>query len=150
MRHLFTSLLLLLLSTPLLIATLPDSPADRGELCGRTDSTKLEEFHEFVKDGVPPSYDLRKLQSLVVYPALAQENGIEGKVYVAVYLDEKGRVVRMEIVKSDNDIFDASALDAIGKLTFTPATLYGVGIRFKTMVIIKYKLNNPPAREEDE
>jgi protein TonB len=56
-----------------------------------------------------------------VYPPLALRAGIEGKVYVKIWVDRQGKVRQVEVVKSDNDIFNEAAIEAAKQFVFTPA-----------------------------
>jgi TonB family protein len=56
-----------------------------------------------------------------VYPPLALRAGIEGKVYVKIWVDRQGKPRQVEVVKSDNDIFNEAAIEAARQLVFTPA-----------------------------
>jgi TonB family protein len=56
------------------------------------------------------------------YPEIAQEAGIEGTVIVQVFVDEKGRVKEMSIMKGiPNSGLDEAAMEAIKKTRFKPA-----------------------------
>jgi len=56
-----------------------------------------------------------------VYPPLALKAGIEGKVYVKIWVDRQGKIRQVEVVKSNNDIFNEAAVEAAKQFVFTPA-----------------------------
>lgn len=56
-----------------------------------------------------------------VYPPLALRAGIEGKVFVKIWVDRQGKTRQVEVVKSDNDIFNDAAIEAAKQFVFTPA-----------------------------
>ena len=56
------------------------------------------------------------------YPEIAQEAGIEGTVYVQAFIDVKGRVKELKIIKGiPNTGLDEAAIEAIRKTRFRPA-----------------------------
>ena len=56
-----------------------------------------------------------------VYPPLALKAEIEGKVFVKMWVDWEGKVRQASVVKSDNEIFNESAIAAAKQFVFTPA-----------------------------
>ena len=71
----------------------------------------VEQMPEMIYEEVP------------VYPELAKNAGIEGKVWIKSLINKKGEVVKAMIFKSsDSKVgFDESALNAAYKCKFTPA-----------------------------
>ncbi len=55
------------------------------------------------------------------YPEIAARAGLEGKVWVKVWVDREGKVRQALVLKSDNDIFNDAAVDAAKQFLFTPA-----------------------------
>ena len=56
------------------------------------------------------------------YPEIAQEAGIEGTVYVQAFIDVKGRVKELKVIKGiPNTGLDEAAIEAIRKTRFRPA-----------------------------
>lgn len=56
------------------------------------------------------------------YPKTAKDKGIEGTVVVQVFVNEKGRVTEMHILKGiPNTGLDEAAMNAIRKVRFKPA-----------------------------
>lgn len=88
-----------------------------------------------------PIYDPKELAGNTIYPKEASEKGLEGRVVLSVYLGADGSIDKVVIMKSDNPIFNETAIEAVKKTTFTPATLNGVGINYKLMLPIMFKLN---------
>jgi protein TonB len=56
-----------------------------------------------------------------VYPALALRAGLEGRVIVRIWVDRHGKTRDVEILRSDNQIFDDAAVEAAKQFVFTPA-----------------------------
>lgn len=62
------------------------------------------------------------IQANLKYPEIARKAGVEGKVYVKVLVNERGDVVRTEILKSlGNNGCDEAAIEAIRKARWKPA-----------------------------
>jgi periplasmic protein TonB len=55
------------------------------------------------------------------YPESARRSGLEGKVIVKMWVDRKGKVGQVAVLKSDAEIFNAPAMDAAKEFVFTPA-----------------------------
>lgn len=75
-----------------------------------------------------------------VYPELALRAGIEGKVWVKVWVDTKGRARMVSVLKSDNEIFNHSAIEAAKQFVFTPAYLHGNPVSVWVSIPFKFKL----------
>ena len=56
-----------------------------------------------------------------VYPEMAVKTGLEGKVWVKIWVDREGKPKQVVILQSDNALFDQPALDAARQFVFTPA-----------------------------
>ena len=96
-------------------------------------------YPDFIPNGQTAKYSDADLQKNAVYPEIAKDAGLEGKVSIMVYLSKFGKIDRMETVKG-NKVFINSARNAIKKTTFTPATQNGHAIKSKLIVTVKYKL----------
>jgi TonB family protein len=55
-----------------------------------------------------------------VYPDLARERNVDGVVEVAALVCEHGRVVDVRVQKTDNELLDQAALDAVAQWVFKP------------------------------
>ena len=94
---------------------------------GRTDiftqdSEEIIDEYVFVphtKDPVP--LNLEQVRKELEYPEIAVKLGIEGRVFVLVFVDREGRVRRAKIAKGVHPLLDESALKAAMKLRFSPA-----------------------------
>ena len=70
---------------------------------------------------VEPFVDLAVLQSNIIYPKIAQQVGIQGKVVVNVLIGKSGEIKKALIVTSDNELLNKAAVEAVQKTKFTPA-----------------------------
>lgn len=89
---------------------------------------------------VYPMVDLAALQKSIVYPAIAKSNGIEGKVFVRAYVSKKGKVLKTIVDNTDNDVLTSSAVNAVKKAKFTPATKNGKAVNCWVSIPISFRL----------
>ena len=97
------------------------------------------------EDAPPPDFVPYEKEPTVVkrvepkYPDLALRAGLEGNVFVKVWVDKEGKVRKVLIMQSDNEIFNTSALEAVQQWTFTPAKILGVPVSVWISVPLHYK-----------
>jgi len=75
-----------------------------------------------------------------VYPVEAMKNGIEGRVWVKALVSKEGNVKKAVAVKSDNEIFNQSAIEAAMKYTFSPALQSGKPVAVWVVMPFKFEL----------
>ncbi len=115
--------------------------SDREDLADDVtiEDTDFEDFIEWDAPPPPPSsgpnvkfiaYDdppvpvggYGAIQRNIVYPEIAQEAGIEGKVIIQAFIDNKGRVQGMSVLQGiPNTGLNEAAMAAIKKTRFKPA-----------------------------
>ena len=76
-----------------------------------------------------------------VYPHEALDSLVHGTVITMMWVDSTGMVRRVRLVKSDDSIFNASALVASFKWKFRPATLSGRPINIWVTVPFRYAVS---------
>ncbi len=98
----------------------------------------VEEMPEF-PGGVAA---LRKyLATAVKYPVIAQENGIQGKVYVNFVVNKDGSVSNAKIARGVDPSLDAEALRVVSTLPkWRPGKQRGAPVRVSYTVPISFKL----------
>ncbi len=74
------------------------------------------------------------------YPELALRAGLEGRVWVKIWVDKEGKAKQVVVLKSDNEIFDASAVEAAKQFVFTPAYMNNGPVSVWVSVPFKFKL----------
>jgi protein TonB len=74
------------------------------------------------------------------YPKEALKAGQEGIVWVKVWVTAKGEPKEVEVLKSENTVFNQSALDAAKQYRFTPAEIKGKPVAVWVTIPFKYKL----------
>jgi len=66
---------------------------------------------------VMPTFDMEELQKNIVYP----KTDVEGQVLLKIKIDKYGKVVETEVLKTDSELLNKAAVDAVKKTKFTPA-----------------------------
>ena len=74
------------------------------------------------------------------YPELAMRAGLEGKVWVKIWVDKEGKPHQVLIQKSDAEIFNEPALEAAKQFVFTPAYMNNGPVAVWVSVPFKFKL----------
>jgi TonB family protein len=103
------------------------------------------------RDDVP--YDHAPLpidQVTPKYPELALRAGLEGTVWVKMWVDESGKVVKASVTKSDAEIFNQAAQDAAMKWTFRPALMKGKQVAVWVSVPFRFKIAGYPSETTTE
>ena len=74
------------------------------------------------------------------YPAIALKSGLEGGVYVQVWVDESGAVVESKVVRSTDKVFDQAARRAAEQWKFTPAENKGKPVAVWITIPFRFRL----------
>ena len=88
-----------------------------------------------------PIGGMSAIQKKVIYPEIAKKAGVEGKVYIKTFIDEKGNVTKTEILKGIGSGCDKAAIKAVKETKFTPAKQRGKLVKVQVVVPIMFKLN---------
>lgn len=76
------------------------------------------------------------------YPELALRAGLEGTVWVKLWIGQDGIVKQALIAKSDAEIFNEASLYAARRLLFKPASCKGKAITVWTNIPMRFKLRD--------
>lgn len=96
--------------------------------------------------GGAPSFLKRQMP---VYPMVAKKLGKEGKVVLRLFINEKGRLLDVEVVEPAGYGFTESALEAVKRSTFSPAYHNGVSIASKALLTIRFVLKKRTDEEKE-
>ncbi|MCU7495300.1 MAG: energy transducer TonB [Ignavibacteria bacterium] len=99
-----------------------------------------DQYLAFAEVMPEPVGGLATVYKKIVYPTIAKNAGLEGKVYVLVFIDEKGGVDDVKIVKGLGGGCDEAAIHAIKSTKFTPGKNKGVPVKVKLSLPIIFKL----------
>src|SRR5580704_12564280 len=86
--------------------------------------------------------ETKPLEQLIVYPEAARRNGLEGSVTVQALINKDGSVEKVEVLRSDNDIFNDAAIDAMMRAHFTPAMQNGTPLKVWLTRKINFRLKD--------
>lgn len=89
-----------------------------------------------------PIGGMRKIQKKIKYTQAAIRSGIEGKIYVLVFINKKGVVTKTKILKGLGYGLDESALKAVKSTRFTPGKQKGKPVNAKVSIPIVFSLKN--------
>ncbi len=93
-----------------------------------------------VEEMPAPIGGIRAIQEKIVYPEIAKRAGVEGKVYVLAFVNEKGDVTKAQIIKGIGAGCDEAALNAVLKTRFTPGKQRGKPVKVQVSIPIIFKL----------
>lgn len=92
--------------------------------------------------GNDPGALARFIGENMVYPQEAKEKGIQGKVFVSFLVTKTGKISNAEILKSDNELFNAEALRVVRLMPdWKPGKVDGENVHVKFVLPIQFSLN---------
>ena len=97
-------------------------------------------FFVAVEQQPQPIGGIQGIQKRIVYPEIAKRAGVQGRVYVRAYVDEKGIVRKAEVVKGIGAGCDEAAVKAVMETRFKPGMQRGKPVKVQVMVPILFKL----------
>ncbi len=88
-----------------------------------------------------PQIPTAQILENIVYPAMALRQGIEGVVYLELFIDSEGVIRKIEVLKDPGYGFAEAAVEAMRDVTCVPATANGktVAVRFRYPVRFSLK-----------
>ena len=118
-----------------------DDNLDKPKLLVEKDNTDEFEFIAVPEEMPEPIGGIAEIQKKIVYPELAIRAGIHGKIFVKAFVDEKGNVVKVKIIKGIGVGCDEAAMAAVMKTKFNPGKQRGKPVRVQVSIPILFKLN---------
>jgi len=74
------------------------------------------------------------------YPEIAMKAGMEGTVYVKIWVDKEGKPKKATVLKSDAEIFNDPAIQAAMKWVFSPAMMNNGPVAVNVTIPFRFKL----------
>lgn len=74
------------------------------------------------------------------YPTIAKQTGLEGKVFAMAYVNEKGNVDEVKIIKSLGGGCDEEVIRVLFASKFKPGMHEGKPVKVKTTISVVFKL----------
>lgn len=117
-----------------------------GEGAGAGGEVMIEKDIKIEDDGPPPDFVpfekgpqiVKKVQP--AYPEIARKAGLEGTVWVKIWVDKQGKSKKVVIQKSASEIFDQAAIDAAKQMVFTPAMMQNGPVDVWVSIPFHFKL----------
>jgi protein TonB len=88
-----------------------------------------------------PIGGMESIYKHIVYPEVAKKAGVSGKVYVLVYINEKGNVDQVKVVRGIGAGCDEAAMAGVKSVKFTPGKNDGNAIKVKLSLAIVFKMD---------
>jgi protein TonB len=113
---------------------------------GDAGGVQVQQDIQIEDDGPPADFVAVEKEPVVVrkvepkYPELAMRAGLEGKVWVKIWVDKEGKPKQVVVLKSDAEIFNDAAVDAAKQFLFTPAYMNNGPVAVWVSVPFKFKL----------
>ncbi len=127
-------LLAILLPTLLLINTLVFAEPPKNPSNGD------EQYLAFAEVMPEPAGGMASIVKHIVYPDLAKQSQVEGRVYVLAYIDEDGSCSQAKIIKGIGAGCDEAAVNAVKAAKYSPGKNKGVPVKVKLSLPIEFKL----------
>jgi protein TonB len=99
-----------------------------------------EQYLAFATQMPELSGGMGELSKKIKYPAVAKQTNIEGKVYAMAYVDEKGNVDKVKIIKGLGAGCDEEVVRVLETSKFKPGQHEGKPVKVKTTVSVVFKL----------
>ena len=103
-------------------------------------NSNTNEYLAFAEEMPAPVGGLKALYQKIKYPTIAKKAKLEGKVFLLTYIDEKGNVTDVNVVKGIGGGCDEAATDAIKSTKFEPGKNQGKPVKVKLSLTINFKL----------
>lgn len=97
-------------------------------------------FFVAVEQMPEPIGGIGAIQSKIVYPEIAKRAGVQGRVYVKAYVDESGRVNKVELIRGIGAGCDEAAMEAVQSVMFKPGKQRGKPVKVQVTVPVLFKL----------
>lgn len=120
-----------------------------GEGVGEGGPVEIEQDVKIEDDGPPPDFVPVEKQPLPipgnspqpVYPEIARRAGVEGTVWIKIWVDKEGNPKKAIVQKSDAQLFEQPAIDAAMKWKFTPAIMNNGPVAVWVSIPFRFKLS---------
>jgi len=104
------------------------------------DNWQNEEYAAFAEQMPQPIGGLEGIYKLIEYPKMAQNAGVQGKVYLLAYINENGGVDDVKVIKGIGAGCEEAAIEAVKQTKFTPGSSGGKNIKVKLSLQFQFKL----------
>ncbi|MFA6469827.1 MAG: energy transducer TonB [Bacteroidota bacterium] len=105
-------------------------------IAGGSDEGEPEPFVAVQKEPVPI------VNPTPAYPDLAQKAGVEGTVFVKMWVTKDGTIKRAEVLKSTSSLFEKEAVETALRWKFSPAIMNNGPVSVWVTVPFRFRLNS--------
>lgn len=113
----------------------------KTDLIKKMKGQKDKTYFVAVEEMPSPIGGLKAIQEKIVYPEKAKQNGVEGRVYVKAFVNKKGVVEKVIIIKGIGYGCDSVAIEAVKTTKFKPGTQRGKKLPVQVSIPIKFQLD---------
>ncbi len=99
-----------------------------------------EEYFVAVEEMPEIKGGMESLMKNLIYPELAIRAGLQGTVYIVAFINEKGDVDKVEVLRGIGGGCDEAALEAVKKTKFIPGRQRGQPIKTQVSIPIRFHL----------
>jgi protein TonB len=94
------------------------------------------------KISVPPDFSDKEILAALVYPSIALRSGVEGMVYLELFVDRRGVIQQITILKEDPPKrgFGEAAVNAFKGITGKPALANGVPVAVRYRYPVRFNI----------
>ncbi len=104
-------------------------------------NAQADSYLAFAQVMPEPVGGLAAIYKHIAYPSVAKDAGISGKVYLLVYIDEKGNVDDVKVLKGIGGGCDEAAVAGVKQVKFTPGKNNGQPVKVKLSLPVTFKIN---------
>jgi protein TonB len=99
-----------------------------------------EEYFVAVEDMPEPIGGMIAIHNNVIYPEIAKRAGVQGRVYVIAFVNDKGEVTKTEVLKGIGAGCDEAAMAAVRKARFIPGRQRGKPVNVRVSIPIRFQI----------
>lgn len=104
------------------------------------DKPQEDPYAAFAEVMPEPVGGLEAIIKRIVYPEIAKKAGLAGKLYLLIYVDEKGKVDDVKVIKGLGGGCDEAAIKAVKDSKFSPGKNSDVPVKVKLSLPITFKM----------
>lgn len=93
-----------------------------------------------VEEMPAPIGGIGSIQKQITYPDLAKRGGVQGRVFVKAFVDEEGKVFKVELLKGIGGGCDEEALKAVKNTLFSPGKQRGKPVKVQVTIPVLFRL----------
>jgi protein TonB len=80
------------------------------------------------------------LMKRVVYPQVALRAGIQGKVQLLAFVNERGGIDRVDVIRGLSGGLTEAAVEAVKQSSFTPGKQRGKPVKVKVALVVRFEI----------